>query len=128
MVDVVVDEGGEEVVGQTDGAEVAGEVQVDVLHGHHLCVAAAGGAALHAEDRSERGFAQADHRVLADAPQAVAEPHGRRGLALARRRRADRGDEDELGVGAFGQGVEIGVGDLGLEVAVRLDGVIRDPE
>jgi hypothetical protein len=38
--------------------EVAGEVQVDVLHRHDLRIAAAGRAALHAEARAERGFAQ----------------------------------------------------------------------
>ena len=37
-----------------DRVEVAGEVQVDVLHRQHLRVAAAGRAALHAEDRAER--------------------------------------------------------------------------
>ena len=35
--------------------------------GHDLRVAAAGRAALHAEHRAERGLAQADHRLLADA-------------------------------------------------------------
>ena len=53
--------------------EVAGEVQVEQLHRNHLAVAAAGGAALDAEDRPERGLAQAHHRPLADAIEAVAE-------------------------------------------------------
>ena len=36
LVDVVVDHGGQEVVRQFDGVEIAGEVQVDVLHRHDL--------------------------------------------------------------------------------------------
>ena len=128
VVDVVVDERGQEVVGEPDGAEVAGEVQVDVLHGHDLGIATAGCAALHAEDRPERGLAQADHRVLADATQAIAQPHGRRGLALARGRWADRRDEDELGLGSLWQRIEVGVGDLGLVVAVWLKRIVGDTE
>ena len=100
VMDVVVDHRGEQVVGERDGREVAGEVEVDVLHRHDLRVAAAGGAALHAEHRPETRLAQADDRLLADPVQRVAQPDGRRRLALARRRRADRGDEDQLAVRA----------------------------
>jgi hypothetical protein len=96
VVDVVVDQRREQVVGERDGVEVPGEVQVDVLHGHHLRVAAAGGAALHPEHRAERGLAQADDRLLADAVQRIAEPDGGRGLAFARGRRADGGDDQLL--------------------------------
>jgi len=67
MMDVVVDQRGEQVVGERDSIEVTGEMQVDVLHRHYLRVAAAGGAALHAEYRAKRGLAQADDRFLPDA-------------------------------------------------------------
>ena len=126
VVDVVVDEGREQVVRERDGAEVTGEVQVDVLHRDDLRVAAAGGPALHPEDRAERWLAQADHRVLADGTQAVAEAHARRGLALARGSRADRGDEDELGRRIRGEAVKIGERHLRLVVAVWLDEVVGD--
>ena len=49
LLDVVVEHGGDEVVGGADGVEVAGEVQVDVLHGDDLGIAAAGSAALDAK-------------------------------------------------------------------------------
>ena len=51
VVDVVVDGGRQQVMGLADGSEVAGEVKVDVLHGHDLGVTAARRAALDAEDR-----------------------------------------------------------------------------
>jgi len=45
LVDVVVEHGGEQVIRRTDSVEVAGEVKVDVLHGHDLGVTAARRAA-----------------------------------------------------------------------------------
>ena len=107
-VEVVVHQRREQVVGARDGVEVAGEVEVDLLHRRDLGTAAAGGAALHAEAGPEAPLAQADHRLAAerrlaqahhrpraDPAQRVAEAdHGRR-LALAGRGRVDAGDEDE---------------------------------
>ena len=52
LMNVVVDHGGQEIVGCADGMEVAGEVEVNVLHGDDLCVAAAGRAAFYAEYRA----------------------------------------------------------------------------
>src|SRR6185503_20824676 len=42
-VEVVVEHRAEQVVGGGDGVHVAGQVQVEALHGNHLAVAAAGG-------------------------------------------------------------------------------------
>ena len=113
-VDVIVDQRREQVVGGRDGVEVAGEVEVDVLHRHDLRVAAAGRAALDAEAGPERRLAQAAHGLLADAVEAVAEADRGRGLALAGRRRADGRDEDELAVLVLLRGADEIGGDLGL--------------
>ncbi len=86
----------QQVVGQFDGVEIAGEVEVDVLHGHDLGVAAAGRAAFHAEARPQRRLAEADAGPLADAVQPVAQADARRRLALAGGRRRDRGHQDQL--------------------------------
>ena len=83
LLDVVVQHGRQQVVGRTDGVEIAGEVEVDVLHGHHLGVPAAGGAALDAEHGAEAGLPQRHHRVLADLAQSVGEADAGGGLALA---------------------------------------------
>ena len=98
LLDVVVEHGGQQVVGRADGVEVAGEVEVDVLHGDDLGVAAAGRAALDAEHRAEGGLAQGDGDVLADAAQAVGQTDGGGGLALARGGGRDGGDQDQLAV------------------------------
>ena len=96
MVDVVIDEGGEEVVGGADGVEVAGEMQVDVFHRQYLRVAAASCTALDAEDGAERGFAHGDDGFFAETVQGVGKADGDRGFAFACRCRVDGGDEDKF--------------------------------
>ena len=125
---MVVDHRGQEVVGRGDGVHVAGEVKVDVLHRHHLGVAAAGGAALHPEHRPERRLAQADHGLLPDVVERVAEAHGGRGLAFARRGRRDRGHQDELPVLAALQAADEVQRHLRLVMAVGLEVLLRDAE
>ena len=89
LVYAVVHHGRQQVVGRADGVQVAGEMQVDVLHGHHLSVAAAGRAALDAEYGSQAGLAQAEHGLLAQSVQAVRQTGADGGLALAGRGGAD---------------------------------------
>ena len=125
-VDVIVDQRGEQVVRRADGVEIAGEMEVDVLHRHHLGIAAAGGAALHAEARPERRLARAADRLLADPVEAVAQAHRRRGLALAGGRRGDRGDQDQASVGPVGDLLDEIEADLGDVLAVRLDAHLSD--
>ncbi|GJE30649.1 hypothetical protein LDDCCGHA_0818 [Methylobacterium oxalidis] len=127
-VDVVVDQRGGQRVRRGDGVEVAGEVQVDLLHRHDLRLAAARSTPLHAEAGAERGLAQADHGLLADAVQRVAEADRRRRLAFAGRRRADRGHEDELALGPALQARDVAVVDLGDVLAVIVERVLRDAE
>ena len=127
LLDVVVEHGREQVVGSTDGMEVAGEVQVDVLHRHDLGIAAAGSSALDAEDGPQGGLAQRDDHVLADLAHAVGQAHGRGGLALARRRRRDGRHEDELAVRLVGVVLEHrDVVDLGHVLAVGLEVLLVD--
>src|SRR5690606_29730129 len=87
---------------------------------HDLRIAAAGRPALHAEYRPERRLAQADHRLLADVIQRIAEADGRGGLAFARRRRADGRNEDELAVLLPLEALEVVERHLGLVVAIGL--------
>ena len=117
-VDVIVDHRREQIVRRGDGVEIAGEMEVDVLHRHDLGIAAAGRAALHAEAGPERGLAQADHRLLADAVEAIAKADRGRRLAFAGRRRVDGGDEDEFAVLLLGEAVDVVEADLRLGVAV----------
>src|SRR5207253_1579513 len=61
--------------------------------------------------------------------QALGQSDGRRRLALAERRRADRGDDDVLAARPFPlDALDRGEGDLRLRVAVRLDLVVPEAE
>ena len=123
-----LDQRREQVVRRRDRVQVAREVQVQLLHRHHLRVAAARGAALDAEHRPERGFAQAEDRAPPDARKPLRERDRSRRLALAPRRRRDRGDRDQLAVGFRREAVEHREADLGLRAAVQLELVGLDPE
>ena len=54
LVDVVVQQGGNHVVGGRDGMEISGEVEVDLLHRKDLGIATACSPALHSEAWTER--------------------------------------------------------------------------
>ena len=127
-IDVIVDQRREQIVGGADGVEIAGEMEVDVLHRHDLGIAAAGRAALHAEAGAEARLAQADERLLADVIERIAEADGGRGLAFAGRGRRDGGDEDQLAVGPAGERGDIVERDLRLVVAVGQDILRRNAE
>ena len=96
LVDVVINQRRERVVGRGDGVEVTGEVEVDVLHRHDLRVAATGRAALDPHDGAEGGLTQRDHGVVAEEREGVGKPDEHRGLALPGGGWGHAGDQDKL--------------------------------
>ena len=126
LVEVVVEDGGQQVVRRGHGVEVTGEVQVEQLHGDDLAVAAAGRAALDPERRTHRRLADGDRRLLADVAEGLAQPDRRGRLALPQRRRRDGRDDHVARPRPIGQlldGVEL---HLGHRVAVGLEQVRPD--
>ena len=95
LVQVVVEHRGEQVVRRRDRVEVAGEVEVDLVHRDDLGVAAARRAALHAEHRAETRLADADHDLLAEPAQRLAHADRDGALPFAGGRGIDPGDEHE---------------------------------
>ena len=128
MVDMIVDHRGQQIMGKTDRAEVAGEMEIDVLHRHDLRIAAARGAALHAENRPERGLAQTNGRFLADPVQRVAETHRGGRLAFSRRCRADRRHQDQFAIRPVGETVDIVQRYFRLVPAIGLKVLVADAE
>ena len=116
LVNMVIEHSSQQVVGSTDGVEVTGEVQVDVLHGDDLCVAAAGSAALDAEHGAQGGLTQSDHNVLADLAHTVSQTNSGSGLALTGGGGVDSGNQNQLAVGLVSQ--------LGQDVVVNLSLVV----
>ena len=108
-------------------------MQVDVLHRHHLGVAAAGSTALDAEHGAKAGLTQAEHGLFAQSVHGIGKAHAGGGLALTGRGGADGGDKDQLAL--LFRVVNQAVVDLGLVAAVgdhvligkaQLSGNLRD--
>ena len=112
---------GEQVVRGADRVDVAGEVQVHVLHGYDLGVAGTGRPSLDPEHGPERRLAEAEHGPAADRAQALRERDRGRRLPFAELRRRDRRDADELRVRLVREPVEHRERDLRLVLAVRVE-------
>ena len=126
-VDVVVGQGGEQVVGRGDRVEVAGEMQVDASRGLETRHSAARAPALLAEHGAEGRLAQRAHGFHADLPCRLGQADRAGGLALARGGGADGGDEHEAGLGRVGSEGHLGA-DLGHSRSPGLDVVAREAE
>ena len=124
LVNAVVDHSAQQVVCRGHGVNVAGKMQVDVLHGQHLRISAACGAALNAEYGAKGGLAQRNNRLFADSCHRVAEADCRGCLAFAGRRGADGGNEHKLAVRAVLERVVHSGFHFCLIVAVQLEAVL----
>ena len=127
--DAGVDGRGQKIVGGRHGVDVPGQVEVEVLHGHDLGIAAAGGAALDAEGRPHAGLADDGDDLLAQVgAEGLAQADRRRRLALAERRRRDGRHVDVMAQGPVLEPVEDVEVDLGLELAVEVEVVLAEAE
>ena len=107
---------------------IAREVEVDVLHGDYLSVAAARSTALDAENGAERGLTQSEHSLLAYLAHSLGETDADSSLALACGSGIYRGNENELAVLLeCERGVEA-LGQLSLVVSVGLEELVADAE
>ena len=68
----------------SNGVKIAGEMEVNLLHGQHLCVAAACCPTLHAEARAQRGFAQCHNGFLANLVESQRQTDGNGGFTNTR--------------------------------------------
>ncbi len=126
LLDGVVEDGGEEIVGGGDGVEVAGEVEVDGLGGLDGAEAAAGGTAFAAEDWAHAGLAEGEGDRVAGGFEALGETDGDGGFAFACGGGGDGGDEDELALAR--RGCEGAEGDFGFVGPVGGQGLRVDSQ
>ena len=121
LIDVVVEQSGNHVVGRGDRMEVASEVEVDLVHRQHLSVTATGSTAFLTEAGTERRLTQCHDSILADGIHAERQTHAYRRLADAGLGGTDSGHEDEvvLAHGFFLDGVDVHLGDV-LTIAFSL--------
>jgi hypothetical protein len=120
-VEVVVEEGGCQVMGCAHGVEIAGEVEVDVLHGQDLAIAAARASALDPEDGPERRLPDGRGGTQAEASESLGETDRRRRLALSQRRGRDGRDDHLAAVRLPGEPLQRLEPDLGLVAPEQLD-------
>ena len=85
---------------------VAGEVQVEILHWDRLSQAPAGGASLDTEHGANGGLTETGNRVPPDHPKPVGQTDERGRVALAGERRRHAGDAHELSVGGVAEPIE----------------------
>ena len=98
LENMVVNHGCQQVVGCSDCMEVAGEVKIDVLHGHYLRVSAAGSSSLYTEYRSQRRLTKGYHNLLADFLKSVCQSYRCGSLSFSCRGRVDRRYQNQLAV------------------------------
>ena len=129
MQEAGIDRGGQQVGRRGNGVDIAGQVEVKILHRHDLAVAAAGCAALDAECGTLRWLADAGDDAFAQL-RAKGLAHADRGgrLAFAQRGRSYGGDVDVLALGAILQTLEDIEVDLGLVLAVQVEVVLGQPK
>ena len=109
------------VVGGGDGVDVAGQVQVEILHGDDLRIPASRGPALDAEGRPLRGLADGSNDLFPQVrAEGLAEADGGGGFPFPERGGRDRGDVHILPVRAVLEAVIHFQLDLGLVRPVQL--------
>src|SRR5579863_2004831 len=101
--------------------DVARKMEIELLHGYDLAVAAARGAALNSKRGALARLSHASKDSLAEMrAECLAQTDGRRGLALAERSRRDRGDDNIFSVRTVFQAVADRKVYLRLALAVQL--------
>lgn len=94
--------------------EVAGKMQVHLIHRHDLRITAPRSPAFDPKTRAKGSFSDANGGILADRIQAVAQPNSRSCFPLAGRRWINGCNENKLAAGFAGKGVYEIFRDLGL--------------
>ena len=71
------------------------KMEIQILHRHHLRIAAAGRAALDAKAWPERGLPQGDDSLFPESGKSLPQSHGDRGLSLPGGSRVDSRHKDQ---------------------------------
>ena len=80
---MVVDHRRQQIVGRADGVDVAGQVQIKLLHGHHLAIATTGSTPFDAKGRSHRRLADSHHCPMPALRQRLTEADGGGGFSFS---------------------------------------------
>ncbi len=108
-----------------DGVKITCEMQIDIFHRHHLCIATTGSPALHPKARPKRWLTQAYHGLFTNSVKTVAKPNCGGCFAFAGRCRRHCRHQDKLSIGPVVQGGNMLQADFCLGMAIGLNGLRR---
>ena len=126
LLDMVVQQGCQQIIGAGNGVKIPGEMKVQILHGHHLGISSPGRPSLNAETRPQRRLPQSDNRFFAQLPEGFSQAHGDRGLALPGRGGIDGRHQDQFALRPVLKPPDIPVGNLGLIFTVQFQLLLGD--
>ena len=78
--------------------KITGKVQIQILHGNHLCITAARCASLDAKAWTQRRLTKSNHRLLLQLAERFPQPYAGGRLSLSGRRRIDCCHQNQLAV------------------------------
>ena len=120
LIDMIIQHGSQQIVGSPYGMKISGKMKVDILHGHHLSIAASCRSALDPEYRAEAGLPESQGTFLSDISEAVRKANGCSGFSFSCRSRRDGSHKYELSPGAVLPACDQPVIDLCLILSVLL--------
>ena len=73
LIEIIIEQGGNHVMGRSDGMKISGKMEVNFVHRKHLCISPTGCSSLHSETWTERRLAKSDNRILSNFIQSQSE-------------------------------------------------------
>jgi hypothetical protein len=128
LLERIIQQSGQEIMGRRDRVEITGKVNIDLLHRNHLAVTSPRRSTLDPENRTERWFPQGEGGLLPDSGQGLGQSDRDRGLALPGGGGCDRGDQNQLSVPAILDPLPEIERDLGLILSVVLQILYSNPK
>ena len=71
VVNMIVNQGCKQVVGNPNGMEVTCKVKVDVFHRNHLGITTTGSTTFDSKDRAKRRFTESNDGILTDSREGI---------------------------------------------------------
>ena len=107
LLNMVVQKGSKKVVGGRNRMKIAGKMQVQLFHGHHLRIAASCGAAFDTEAGPQGGLPQRHHGLLPQTGESLSQSHAGGGLSLPCRSGIDGRHQHQLSVLFLLQAIQV---------------------
>ena len=108
--------------------EIPCEMKVQIFHGNHLGIAAAGRSALNAKAGPKRRLTQGDYRSFPQLPEGFTQAYAGCGLAFPGGRGIDGCHQYQLSIRVFFDGIHVLIGYFRFILSVKLQLILFDPQ